>query len=479
MGETNRTQIRPDFNRSVTIAGSDERLTNLAGVVCLRELDEKLGLTRGIAEALEDPRDVSRVEHSMSSLLRSWTYTMAAHSCTQLSASRLAMDPALKLAASDGKGTAPLGASGVLASQPTLSRFLGTLGTEPNRIALNEGLFQSAARGIRAANKGKRLAEATLDIDSFPHEVHGHQTGAEYNGHYRMNCFHPLGVMVGETGHWVGLDLRDGNVHTANGAADLLLPLVDKAREDIAEKVYVRGDAGFPSVDFLDQLDGRDVRYAFRIPTNKCLQEWEEILAVRPPGRPPEAPRMWTHDVAYQASTWMAPRRVVVVVQERPGELYLHTFFILTSFTEDEMSADETVDFYRERALMENHIGEHQSVLNANLASSNRPKTHINRKAVKNAEKPVDTFGANTAALLLHGIAYNLANTLRCLVERGIRIAGAHGMHFKSVRRLFLAISGRFVISSRRITLRVSEVMMKIWSELWEALGKIPHHAAA
>jgi hypothetical protein len=35
MGETNRTQIRPDFNRSVTIAGGDERLTNLAGVVCL------------------------------------------------------------------------------------------------------------------------------------------------------------------------------------------------------------------------------------------------------------------------------------------------------------------------------------------------------------------------------------------------------------------------------------------------------------
>ncbi len=47
MGETNSTQIRPIFNRSLAIAGGDERLTNLQGVVCLRELDEKLGLTRG------------------------------------------------------------------------------------------------------------------------------------------------------------------------------------------------------------------------------------------------------------------------------------------------------------------------------------------------------------------------------------------------------------------------------------------------
>ena len=208
----------------------------------------------------------------------------------------------------------------------------------------------------------------------------------------------------------------------------------------------------------LDQLDERDVRYAFRIPTNKSLQQWEEILAVREPGRPPAIPRTWTHNVTYQAATWEKPRRIVVVVQERPGELYLHTFFLLTSFTKEEMSADETVDFYRERALMENHIGEHQSVLNANLASTNRPKTHIKRNPISNTEDPIDAFGANAAALLLHGIAYNLSNTLRCLIDRGIEIEGTNGMHFKSVRRLFLAITGRFVISSRRITLRVPEV---------------------
>ncbi len=62
--------------------------------------------------------------------------------------------------------------SGTLASQPTLSRCLGTLGKETNLVALNEGLFQSAARGIRASNKGKRLAEATLRVMS--NQVHFH-----------------------------------------------------------------------------------------------------------------------------------------------------------------------------------------------------------------------------------------------------------------------------------------------------------------
>ncbi len=73
MDETNSTYIHPDFNRSIAVACCDERLTNIAGVVCLRQLEEKLGVTWGIADTLGDPQDPNRVEHSMSSLLHSWT----------------------------------------------------------------------------------------------------------------------------------------------------------------------------------------------------------------------------------------------------------------------------------------------------------------------------------------------------------------------------------------------------------------------
>ena len=102
-----------------------------------------------------------------------------------------------------------------------------------NLEVLEQTLFHSAARRIRAGNGGRRLGEITLDIDSFPHKVHGEQPGSVYNGHYRANCYHPLGVMVGETGHCLGLRLREGNVHTAHDAASMLMPLIDKAREEI------------------------------------------------------------------------------------------------------------------------------------------------------------------------------------------------------------------------------------------------------
>ncbi len=478
MGESNTTQFRPSFNPSLTIAGTDERLTNVAGVVCLRELDEKLGLTDWAVNRLEDGRDPRRVRHSFSSLLRAWTYTMAASSCDQLSVSRLADDPALMLAASDRKGSGVLCKAGRLASQATFSRFLGTLASATNLDVLGETLFESAARGIRASNDGKRLDEATLDIDSFPHKVHGQQPGAVYNGHYRAQCYHPLGVMVGETGHWLGLRLREGNVHTAHDAAPMLMPLIDKAREEIADKINVRGDAGFPSEHFLQELDDREVGYAFRIRTNKQLQEWGEIYAERPPGRPPTEPRLWTHDVEYQANTWEHGRRVVVVVQEKPGELYLHTFFLVTSFTKEEMSANDLLDFYRERALMENHIGEHQSVLRANLPSSNRPKTNIKHRPIQNHTEPIDAQSANAAALMLQGIAYNLANTLRGLIGKGMKIEGESGLHFKSVRRIFLAIAGRITTSARRLTLHISIPMQKHWHSLWNALAEIPPASA-
>ena len=34
-------------------------------------------------------------------------------------------------------------------------------------------------------------------------------------------------------------------------------------------------------------------------------------------------------------------------MQERPGELFLHTFFIVTSFSKTELRADELLDYYR------------------------------------------------------------------------------------------------------------------------------------
>jgi len=85
-------------------------------------------------------------------------------------------DPAFRLASGSAAGLSPLGGPG-LASQPTLSRFAA--------------LLELAGRGIRAERGGNKMACVTLDVDSAPIEVHGHQPKAEWTGRGRASATWP------------------------------------------------------------------------------------------------------------------------------------------------------------------------------------------------------------------------------------------------------------------------------------------------
>lgn len=183
--ESHCTPFRPLHSGSIQVEGRPDRLTAHAGVLLLRELDERLGVTAALEKALDDSRAESRVEHQLDTLLRTATYAMAIDSAHSTAAARLADDAAFRIATSDRRG---------------LSRLGSLLATEPNLRTLRDALFDSAARSIHATQQA-RLEEVTLDIDSYPIRVHGQQAGTAYNGHYQARCYHPLGVMLGETGH--------------------------------------------------------------------------------------------------------------------------------------------------------------------------------------------------------------------------------------------------------------------------------------
>ena len=93
-------------------------LSSDAGLLLLREVDRKLGLTNRLAECIRDGRDGSKVRQSVLEMVRQRIFGIAAgyddcndHDC-------LKSDPMLKLAV----GRAPIGGDD-LASQPTLSRL--------------------------------------------------------------------------------------------------------------------------------------------------------------------------------------------------------------------------------------------------------------------------------------------------------------------------------------------------------------------
>jgi len=179
-----RGYLSPNSLRAVKVRTSDERITSDAGLLLLREADHRLGLTEHLASQLVDPRRPDRIRYELVELVRERLYRLALGYSTQDDADRLAHDPAMKLAAWDRPGEQALEER--LASQPTQSRLLDILTHHAtNRAALRDSLAECCVRHLRATGGDTAARQITLDVDSFPIQVHGQQPGAAYNGHYK------------------------------------------------------------------------------------------------------------------------------------------------------------------------------------------------------------------------------------------------------------------------------------------------------
>lgn len=344
MGEDQSTLFSPDFNGSVRVEARPERLSSDAGALLMRELMDRLGVSKLARVHLHDPRDPARVTHSLDELFRTVLLMLVQGWSSHLDVTRLRDDPIFRIAVSGRRGQAPLReANGRepdgLASQPTLSRLTGFLSSEENLRGLGAMLLAQTERRL-GLRPGVRLDEMTLDLDSLPQKVYGHQPGSEWNGHYGMRCYHPLIVRT-EFGDFLGAKLRPGNVHTADGGLEFVLPILRWARLH-AERVWLRIDAGFPSAKMLLRLEEEALRYVARLRSNAVLEMLAAPYLERPVGLPPGEERFWTHELEYQAGSWSRARRVVLVVVERADEqqqLFVDHFFLLTNATAEEMDA--------------------------------------------------------------------------------------------------------------------------------------------
>src|SRR5882672_10093909 len=104
-------------SRPVEIEISAAPLSSDAGLLPIREFDERLGLTAQFAAALQDLRDPTFTQHSVLTMVRQRIYGIIADYEDQNDHDTLRSDPIFKLLA----GRLP--SSNDLASQPTLSRF--------------------------------------------------------------------------------------------------------------------------------------------------------------------------------------------------------------------------------------------------------------------------------------------------------------------------------------------------------------------
>jgi hypothetical protein len=228
-------------------------------------------------------------------------------------------------------------------------------------------------------------------MDSTEIPVYGEQEQSAYNGHFERTCYHPL-LLFNREGDCLAAKLRPGNVHSAEGWEELLLPEIERQQRQGKEVVF-RADAAFAKPELYEALEERDVKYAIRLPANDNLQRNITELLTRPVGRPSYEPLVRYKSFLYQAATWNRARRVVAKVEFHFGELFPRVGFIVTTLTADNRAV---VRFYNKRGTAEQWIKE-------------------GKQAVKMTRLSCHRFHANEVRLWLSVIAYNLGNLWRRL----------------------------------------------------------------
>jgi hypothetical protein len=382
MGETSEQALRVDFDSSVKLKFHGAKVTSDAGLLAYRELDEAFRLTDSAAEALFDARRGRNTQHSLTALLRQAVYSRLAGYEDTNDAGRLSVDPAMRQLVGERA------VSRQAASASEMSRFETDMLTQPPNLETLMGLSARWIDSIQGRDPGHVLI---LDLDSSVSPTHGDQEGSAYNGHFGCACYHPL-FCFNQSGDLERVQLRNGNVHSADDWRSVLEPVVVRYRDKAIRKFF-RGDAAFARPDVYEFLEADRYGYVIRLPANARLYREVKNLIQSPPEPPVEEPVVYYASFSYQADSWDRPRRVIAKVAWHPGELLPRLGFVVTNLT---WSPQKVVKFYNRRGTAEQWIKEGKHALNWTRLSCH-------------------DFVDNQVRLQLFALAYNFGNFLRRL----------------------------------------------------------------
>jgi hypothetical protein len=441
MGDAKSGPVRLSFNPQLRVEFRGATVTSDAGLLLPRELDERLALSALIEQHLIDPGTGRNYQFPLPDLFRQSIYSRLAGYEDTNDAERLAEDPTFRMLASRERREMSV------ALTSTLHWFETEVLAEDRNYhglaRLNTALVQhEAARPL-----ARRLI---MDIDSSESPVHGAQEQSAYNGHFESVCYHPLFVF-NQHGDCLAATLRPGNVHSADGWEEVLLPVIDRyqARK---QTVVVRADAAFALPALYEALERRDVAYAIRLPANQVLERRIEDLLTRPRGRPSYAPLVRYRSFAYQAASWDRPRRVIAKIEHHLGELFPRVGFIVTTLTGTNRAV---VHFYDQRGTAEQWIKE------------GKEATHWTRLSCHR-------FRANEVRLLLGVIAYNLGNLLRRLV---LPLA-IQSWSLTSLQRRLFKTGGRLIRHARYFVLLLAEshLTSRLFGQILGRIARLVWH---
>ena len=381
------------------------------GVLLLKRLDDRLGLTRAAAVAFGDERRSASVQHSVHSLLAQRIYGLCLGWSDVCDHNVLRNDLVLQTA---------VGRDQPLGSAPTLSR-LETGATPEHAAALHEVLMQQFL-----ASHDKAPKELVLDVDATHVPLHGEQERGHFHAYYDNYCYLPLYVFAGQD--MLACVLRPSDRDPARVVSALIKRLLVPLRRAWPKtKIIVRADSGFCRPRVLQRLERWGVSYIIGLQKNARLTQQVELaeMALAEQYAAKKTKQRMFGEFQYAAGTWNSQRRVIARLEH--GEQGANPRFIVTDLPGSPKALYERR--YCARGEAENRIKEAQLDLFGRRASCHR-------------------YQANRLRLLLAALAYTLMINLRRLALKGTELAQACTA---TIRTKLLKIGAAVLRNTRRV----------------------------
>ena len=386
------------LSRPIEVEVSSAPLTSDAGLVPVRQLDQRIRLTEQFTAALGDRRDPAQIRQPLLSMVRQRIYGIIADYEDQNDHDTLRSDPVFKLIADR------LPEDPDLASQPTLSRFENAVSIPDLwrlRDVFVDGFLQSFDTPPR---------HLTLDIDAFDDPAHGQQQLIMFHGYYEQYQYLPIVITCAENDMVLLIGLRHGTCHASLGADNDLRYLMSRLRAVWPDvQVHVRGDSGLGVPRMYDVCRELRLSYTFGIGMNSRLRTLsddllkEALAQYEQTGQPQRSFLL----VEYQADSWAAPQPVVIKVEAHAQGTNRRA--VVTNRPGCSILPHAVYDEYAMRGESENRNKELKTELLADRLSDHR-------------------FMANFFRLYLHATALNLLVRVRQTVVGSLPTSAELGL---------------------------------------------------
>ncbi len=420
------------------------------GILLLREVNERTGLTDMFASCFEDDRHPSYIEHEVSELVAQRVMALALGYEDLNDHDELRDDALLAVA---------VGKRDVVGSHRIRSRdrghCLASSGTL-NRLELSAEEIEVDERYKRISYSQNRIdqflvdyflsmheqppEQIILDMDATDDPIHGNQEGRFFHGYYNHYCYLPLYITCGDD--VLCARLRSSNIDGAAGVVEELEHIILQIRIKWPEvRIIVRGDSGFAREKLMAWCEAHRVDYVLGLARNKRLVRaiGDAMARARKRQRKSGKPEREFKNLRYRTrKSWSRRRRVVGKAERLIGKA--NPRFVVTSLSKEEADAKKLYEeIYCARGDMENRIKEQQLDMFADRTSCH-------------------SMRANQLRLYFSTVAYMLINEFRRSGLRGTHMARAQA---GTIRTRLLKIGAIVKVSVRRVHVALSSVYPK------------------